>query len=172
MDAPRKGCQTPTTSFTLPYSQTCGQEAVDLYNTTGRAAQEWQELLACDILASNADGLWVHTKYGYAVPRRNGKNEIVAIREMWGLQNGENILHPLTALLSATPHGSGFARCWIRRKLHTGPSRQPGAKASGWKMETGGSNSAPGRRRAALVRGSIFLLLTRRRSTPTTRKAP
>ena len=46
-----------------------------------------------DILAVNEEGLWVHTKYGYAVPRRNGKNEIVAMREIYGLTHGEKILH-------------------------------------------------------------------------------
>lgn len=93
MDEPRIGRQTPTQSVVLPYSQTNGQEAIDLYNSTGRTAQEWQELLMYDILAVNDDGLWVHTKYGYAVPRRNGKNEIVAIRELYGLEHGERILH-------------------------------------------------------------------------------
>ncbi len=44
MDAPRKGRQTPTQSVILPYTKTHGQEAIDLYNTTGRTAQEWQEL--------------------------------------------------------------------------------------------------------------------------------
>jgi phage terminase large subunit-like protein len=89
----RRGRQTPTQSVVLPYSQTRGKEAVDLYNSTGRTAQEWQELLLYDILAYNDEGLWVHTKFGYSVPRRNGKNEIVAIRELWGLKNGEHILH-------------------------------------------------------------------------------
>lgn len=93
MDEPRKGCQTPSRSVVLPYTETKGQEAIDLYNSTGRTAQEWQEILMYDILAVNDDGLWVHTKYGYAVPRRNGKNEIVAMREMYGLENGEKILH-------------------------------------------------------------------------------
>lgn len=93
MDEPRKGRQTPTRSVALPYSLTHGQEAIDLYNATGRTAQEWQEIQMYDILAVNEDGLWVHTKYGYSVPRRNGKNEIVAIREMFGLTNGERILH-------------------------------------------------------------------------------
>ena len=93
MDEPRKGRQTSTQSVVLPYSQSYGQEAIDLYNSTGRIAQEWQELLMFDILAVNEDGLWVHTKYGYAVPRRNGKNEIVAIREFYGLEHGERILH-------------------------------------------------------------------------------
>lgn len=89
----RKGRQTPTQSVVLPYTQTKGQEAIELYNSTGRTAQPWQELLLADILAYNDDGLWTHTRFGYSVPRRNGKNEIVAIREAWGLVNGEKILH-------------------------------------------------------------------------------
>ena len=40
---PRRGRQTPTQSFVLPYSQTYGAEAVKLYNASGRTAQEWQE---------------------------------------------------------------------------------------------------------------------------------
>ena len=89
----RRGRQRPTKSITLPYTETHGQESINLYNSTGRTAQEWQELLMYDILAVNEDGLWVHTKYGYAVPRRNGKNEVVVIREMYGLKHGERILH-------------------------------------------------------------------------------
>lgn len=93
MAEPRKGRQTPTQSVVLPYFTTKGQEAIDYYNSSGRTAQEWQELLLSDILAVNEEGLWVHTKFGYSVPRRNGKNEIVAIREVFGLINGERILH-------------------------------------------------------------------------------
>ena len=93
MGEPRRGRQTPTRSVVLPYDQTYGQEAIDLYNSTGRTAQEWQEIQMYDILAVNEEGLWVHTKYGYAVPRRNGKNEIVAMREIYGLTHGEKILH-------------------------------------------------------------------------------
>ena len=93
MTEPRKGRQTPTQSVVLPYYATKGQEAIDYYNSSGRTAQEWQELLLSDILAVNEDGLWTHTKYGYSVPRRNGKNEIVAIREVFGILNGERILH-------------------------------------------------------------------------------
>ena len=91
MEGTRKGRQTPTKSVVLPYSSTYGDKAVEVYNSTGKTAQEWQELLLSDILAYNEDGLWVHTKFGYSVPRRNGKNEIVAIREMYGLKNGEKI---------------------------------------------------------------------------------
>lgn len=89
----RKGRQTPTKSIILPYTKTRGQEAIELYNSSGRTAQEWQELLIYDILATNDDGLWTHTKFGEEIPRRNGKNEIFIIRELWGLLNGEKILH-------------------------------------------------------------------------------
>ncbi len=89
----RKGRQTPTQSVVLPYFKTKGQEAIDLYNSSGRTAQEWQELLMYDILAVNEDGLWTHTKFGYSIPRRNGKNEIVVIREVYALINGEKALH-------------------------------------------------------------------------------
>lgn len=109
MDAPKKGRQTPTQSVVLPYAKTYGQEAIDLYNSTGRTAQEWQELLSYDILAVNEDGLWVHTKFGYAVPRRNGKNEIVAIREIWGLMHDESILH--TAHRTTTSHAAWERLC-------------------------------------------------------------
>lgn len=93
MSEPRKGRQTPTKSIILPYTETRGQEAIELYNSSGRTAQEWQELLIYDIMAVNEDGLWVHTKFGEEIPRRNGKNEVVVIREMWGLLHGERILH-------------------------------------------------------------------------------
>ena len=54
------------------------------------------------ILAYNKDNLFVHTKVGYSVPRRNGKNEILTIIEMWGLDNGLRILH--TAHRTTTTH--------------------------------------------------------------------
>ena len=74
----RLGRQTPTSSVVLPYEKSFGQDAIDLYNNI-RTAQEWQRLLVTDILAYGDDNLWVHSKFGYSVPRRNGKNEIVAI---------------------------------------------------------------------------------------------
>ena len=89
----RLGRQTPTKSVILPYDKTYGQDAIDIYEKSKRTAQEWQKLLIYDMLAYNDDNLWVHTKFGYSVPRRNGKNEVVTIREIYGLINGEQILH-------------------------------------------------------------------------------
>lgn len=91
--ATKIGNQTPTHSVVLPYTDTQGPEALQLYRETGREPQKWQEKLINDILAVNDDGLWVHPKYGYSVPRRNGKGEILTIREMYGLSIGEHICH-------------------------------------------------------------------------------
>ena len=97
----RKGRQTPTLAYILPYTDTKGKEAVDLYNSTGQKMQEWQELLIYDIEATNEDGLWTHTKIGGSIPRRNGKGEVIADRELDGIINrNEQILH--TAHLTST----------------------------------------------------------------------
>ncbi len=99
-----KASQTPTQAVTLPYKKSRGNEAANLYNRTGRTCQDWQKKQLNNILALNDDGLWVHTKYGYSVPRRNGKNEIVAMRELYGLLQGERILH--TAHRTTTSHSA------------------------------------------------------------------
>ena len=88
MTQSRIGRQTPTKSIVLPYTETRGQEAIDLYNSSGRTAQPWQELLIYDILAVGEDGLWVHTKFGEEIPRRNAKNEVVVNRDFYGMENG------------------------------------------------------------------------------------
>ena len=89
----RIGNQNPTQSVILPYKKSLYKNAIDTYEKSERTAQEWQVLLTKHIYAVNKDGLWVHTKFGFSLPRRNGKNEVVVIREMQGLLEGEQILH-------------------------------------------------------------------------------
>ncbi len=101
------GRQEPTQAVVLPFDRSKSQEAIDLYETSGRAAQDWQKLVLTDLMAQNEQGLWIHQKFGYEVPRQNGKGEILAMRELWGLKNGENICH--TAHKTSTSH-SAFAR--------------------------------------------------------------
>jgi phage terminase large subunit-like protein len=98
----RIGNQEATTSAILPYKKSRYKEATDLYHKTGRTAQKWQVNLLRPMFSQNAQGLWVHTKFGFSLPRRNGKNEVLAIRELWGLIQGENILH--TAHRTTTSH--------------------------------------------------------------------
>lgn len=105
----RLGRQDPTQSVVLPYKKSRGSEAVKIYNSTGRKAMEWQEKQIEYILSENSEGLWVHTKYGLAVPRRNGKNEVVVMRELYGIVKGERICH--TAHRTTTSH-SAFLRIY------------------------------------------------------------
>lgn len=109
--AKRKGNQKPTTCFKLPYvkKNSKAPEAIALYNRTGQKAIKWQENLLMDIMAVNRKGQWVHTKCGYSLPRRNGKSEDALMRELWGLENGEKIMH--TAQLADTSHDAWEKLC-------------------------------------------------------------
>lgn len=100
----RFGNQTPTQSVIIPYTITLYREALDYYHRTKLESYDWQSNLLKSIMATNEDGLWIHQKFGYSIPRRNGKTEIVYQVELWGLENGLNILH--TAHRISTSHAS------------------------------------------------------------------
>ena len=91
--AVRYGRQTPTNSVVLPYTETLGERAVGLYKQTGRTPQPWQIEQVYDIRAINEEGLFVHITYGFEVPRRNGKGEIISIIELDDLFDGRHCLH-------------------------------------------------------------------------------
>ena len=93
MNEIRLGKQTPTICIRLPYTASLGAEAADLYNQSGRTAQGWQALMLEDIMAVNDSGLWVHMKYGWSIPRRNGKSEILIMRADWDLLHERRCLY-------------------------------------------------------------------------------
>lgn len=98
----RKGQQTPTKYYYLDHETSEAERAITEYEKSGRTAQEWQRLLIDQILATNDDGLWTHTKFGYSVPRRNGKNELIVMVELYALEYGLRVLH--TAHRTTTSH--------------------------------------------------------------------
>ena len=98
------GNQKPTQSLILSTKNSDYKKAIELYERSGKKSQKWQNNLLKAILAKNKKGLWVHTKFGYSVPRRNGKNEIIAMRELYGLNEGEHINH--TAHRTTTSHAA------------------------------------------------------------------
>ena len=100
----RLGKQTPTLSVVLSYTESLGPAAVDIYNRSGREAQPWQELMLEDIMAVNDDCLWVHMKFGWSIPRRNGKSEILIMRAMYGVSHDERVLY--TAHRTTTSHNA------------------------------------------------------------------
>ena len=107
----RTGRQEPTLSRILPYLQTDGETAVQLYELTGRRAIVWQKGLLADILAMNEDGKWTHSRFGYEVPRRNGKSEVILARLLRALAKGEKALY--TAHLTTTAHSTFERLCEI-----------------------------------------------------------
>ena len=100
----RFGNQHPTQSVILPYNESLCQKAIDYYEKTGRKCYDWQLDLLKPIMALDADGLWVHQKFGFSIPRRNGKTEIIYMAELWALEEGLNTLH--TAHRISTSHAS------------------------------------------------------------------
>ena len=98
------GNQLPTKSYRNIYSSTLFEEAVKIYERTGLKVYDWQKNILKDVMALDEDNLWAHQKYGYSVPRRNGKTEIAYIVELWGLHHELKILH--TAHRISTSHSS------------------------------------------------------------------
>ena len=97
----RKGNQEPTKSVLLNYKKSEGKEAIALYESTGNKLYPWQKKQLKNILATTGKK-WKHSKFGIAISRRNGKNEVIAAREMYGLTKGEQIIH--TAHRTSTSH--------------------------------------------------------------------
>ena len=104
----RVGRQEPTLSVVLPYSHSLGEEACELYNRSRRKTMPWQELMLEDIMAVDENGLWVHMKFGWSIPRRNGKSEILIARAIWGITHGRRVLY--TAHRTTTS-SSAWERC-------------------------------------------------------------
>lgn len=142
MDEKRIGRQTPTDSVVLPYEESKGNEAIDLYNSSGRTAQEWQELMVYDIMSVNPDGLWTHMKFGWSIPRRNGKSEVLIIRAMWALTHGEKTLY--TAHRTTTSHNAWekvierLAKAGYAEKEDFKTTKQFGLERIEWLKDGGG----------------------------------
>lgn len=74
-------------------SQTDGDLASALASSYGLTPDPWQRFVLDDWLAVK-DGRWASLTCGLAVPRQNGKNALIEIRELFGAVGlGERILH-------------------------------------------------------------------------------
>lgn len=92
-DNKRIGRQFPTQSVVLEYSDTKGGEAILLYEQSTRRLMPWQKEQLYNIMATDDEGYWRHIKYGWSIPRRNGKSELAIARTIWGLLHDEAILY-------------------------------------------------------------------------------
>lgn len=62
-----------------------GREAIELGESVGILLDPWQQDVLVGSLGERADHRWAATEVGLVLPRQNGKNEILVVREMAGL---------------------------------------------------------------------------------------
>lgn len=104
-------------------AKTYGDLAGDLAGDYGLTPDPWQQIVLNDWLAEAKDGKWASLTCGLSVPRQNGKNALIEVRELFGMVGrGEKILH--------TAHQLPTARKAFKRLLHFfGTQRDdPGAR--------------------------------------------
>lgn len=86
-------------------------DAISLASGYGLAPDDWQEFVLRGWLGLKRDGRWAAARCGLAVPRQNGKNGVLEIRELYGMVfRGEKFLH--------TAHEVKTARKAFLRLLH------------------------------------------------------
>ena len=92
------------TNVTLTRStKSLGSKAVKLYASTAQDLMTWQQRQIRAIMSTNKNGEWKYSKYCIALSRRNGKGEVLAARELYGLiYLNEKICH--TAHRTTTSH--------------------------------------------------------------------
>lgn len=100
----RSASQEPRLRVRAKASGTLGDLAGDFAAAYGLAPDDWQRLVLEDWL-SESRGKWAHLTCGLAVPRQNGKNALLEIRELFGaVGRGEKILHTAHEVKTAQKH--------------------------------------------------------------------
>lgn len=89
------GVQTPRFEF-VPKQDSLvhAESAADLGGGYGLEPDGWQRHVLCGWLGDRVDGRWSAGRVGLSVPRQNGKNAVLEVRELYGLTVlGEKFLH-------------------------------------------------------------------------------
>lgn len=102
--SPSGSSQRPTVHVAPRYSETYGDLASKLAADYGLNPDEWQRFILDDWLARTS-GSWASLTCGLAVPRQNGKNALIEVRELFGMVGlGERILHTAHEVKTAQKH--------------------------------------------------------------------
>lgn len=92
--AVERGVQLPSFEVVPDGSGDDGEQAVALAGGYGLVADPWQAATVDAWLRRRPDGQWACPRCGLVVPRQNGKNAVLEIRELFGMiALGERILH-------------------------------------------------------------------------------
>ena len=71
-----------------------GEDAADLGVECQLEPDPWQRFALVCCLGVDAEGMWTSPLFGLAVPRQNGKNAVLELRELYGMVVlGERFLH-------------------------------------------------------------------------------
>ncbi|KAA0021814.1 terminase large subunit [Antrihabitans cavernicola] len=93
-DLPVRGSQSPRLAVSCDYIGTFAEEAASFASAYGLIPDPWQLLVLEQWLGYRADGKWSASRCGLSVPRQNGKNALIEIRELFGMVGlGEKFLH-------------------------------------------------------------------------------
>ena len=88
------GVQVPRVRLVPRAVSSEADDAVFLSTSYGLRPDEWQESVLDGWLGLRSDGRWAASKCGLAVPRQNGKNGVLEIRELYGMtMRAERFLH-------------------------------------------------------------------------------
>ena len=86
-------------------ARTYGDLAAYLSSDYGLTPDDWQQSILDDWLGETKDGRWSSLTCGLSVPRQNGKNGALEVRELFGLiGRGEKVLHTAHQVKTAQKH--------------------------------------------------------------------
>lgn len=107
-ERPLKGSQKPNIHIAPEYAVSVGKSAGKLAKTCGLTPDKWQLDILCDWFGVDENGEYTSSICGVSVPRQNGKNALLEMRELYGAWAlGEKILHTAHEVRS---HTSAFNR--------------------------------------------------------------
>jgi hypothetical protein len=90
----RTGLQVPRVAVVPPAPSNLADDAGFLASAYGLIPDPWQDSILHGWMGVRADGKWAASRAGLSVPRQNGKNAALEIRELFGLVDlGERFLH-------------------------------------------------------------------------------
>ena len=88
------GNQKPRIEYAPLYAYTDGKDASELVKAYGYELDPWQKSIINSWLGRDKSDMFTATSCGLSVPRQNGKNALLEVRELYGLVTmGEKILH-------------------------------------------------------------------------------
>lgn len=88
------GAQAPRVAHAPKAPWSHAEDAAFLASSYGLTPDPWQMLVLEAWLGERKDGKWAASRCGLAVPRQNGKNGIIEVRELYGMVAlGERFLH-------------------------------------------------------------------------------